>query len=75
MNDWVDEDNTNIVVNLTVLFCKERSNTLFFWHDWTLYKKCYIENDVTISELKHPNKVGYNATSSRVITAEHINDK
>jgi hypothetical protein len=75
MNDWVDEDNNNIVVNLTVLFCKERSNTMFFWHDWSRYEKCYITNDLTIDELRRPNKVGYNVNDSRVMTTEHIINK
>jgi hypothetical protein len=73
INDWVSEKDTNIVANLTEMYCKTRDANWFLWHDWTKYKRCYYYQNMEIIPLfEYPDKVGYNVTLDRMIEGQDI---
>jgi hypothetical protein len=75
IDDWVD-DGTNIVVNLTGIYCKERENSWGLWQSWGKYDLCLAnKSESLVLELKYPNKVGYNVNIDRIVQTENIIDE
>jgi hypothetical protein len=72
MSDWVDDSNSNVIVNLTKMSHKSRT-TVIFWHNWTDYELCtsiddpLIYTNTIVKSLRDHNKIGYNVNRSRIL--------
>jgi hypothetical protein len=79
INKWQEKSRTNIVANMTVMYCKSRSKDGIFSNEWSSYKQCDIvsSQSVAINTAAHyPGQIGYNAHECRLLetTQENINN-
>jgi hypothetical protein len=67
--------NSNVLVNMTEVYCKKRITIAVIFQDWSTYQKCkYKYNEEMIDELRYNNRVGYNINVNRFIREEGIKD-
>jgi serine protease inhibitor len=73
INKWLEERKTNLIVNLTIMYCKKmtkdvESPEIFFKDNWHEYKKCDTsENLKVFSKLKYNGQWGYNVQKGKMI--------
>ncbi len=74
MSNWVDDSNSNVIVNLTKISFKDRDNDWGLWHTWDDYKLCNTISivplqftDLVVTSLRDQNKVGYNVNKDRIL--------
>jgi hypothetical protein len=74
INNWLDESKGNVITNMTVINCKERSlygSKIFFLESeqrWGEYKSCADEFNMDLfGLLDHPKQWGYNVHKDRLI--------
>jgi hypothetical protein len=70
INDWLKKSKTNILINMTAMYCKSRSKDGIFSNEWSDYKQCYIGDSQSIVlniAGYYPNQRGYNAHRCRLL--------
>jgi hypothetical protein len=72
IENWLLEDRKNIIVDLSVLYCKKRTDDGIFSNKWSKYKQCDRYDSESLlrwaTELKSDlkNQKGYNAHEDRL---------
>ncbi len=74
INIWLNENENNVITNLTAINCKERRfyiSKIFFWNNeqrWSEYKSCPDEFNIELMNLlERPNQWGFNVNKERLI--------
>jgi hypothetical protein len=74
INIWLNENENNVITNLTAINCKERRfyiSKIFFWNNeqrWTNYKSCPDEFCIRLlSLIDRPEQWGYIVNKDRLI--------
>jgi hypothetical protein len=74
INIWMKESENNVVANMTVVNCKERSfyiSRVFFWESedrWGEYKSCDDEFNMQLVDwIERPEQLGFNVNKARLI--------
>jgi hypothetical protein len=74
INLWMKESENNVVANMTVVNCKERSfyiSRVFFWESedrWGEYKSCDDEFNMQLVDwIERPEQLGFNVNKARLI--------
>jgi hypothetical protein len=61
---WMKKSRLNIVADLSVMYCKTRTDDGIFSNVWSAYKQCYLGYSQLISDFisgSYPNQMGYEA--------------
>jgi hypothetical protein len=70
IEDWILESKHNIIVDMSAMYCKTRTDDGIFSNVWTKYKQCDISDSSWLlfqaTNLSSYNQKGYNAHKLRL---------
>jgi hypothetical protein len=69
---WLDKSKNNIISNMTVIYCKTRTDDGIFSNVWHPYKKCKLGQPYLASawlSFYYPGQIGYNVHPCRFLEA------
>jgi hypothetical protein len=70
IEDWMKKSRLNIVADLSVMYCKTRTDDGIFSNVWSDYKQCSTAYSKIVSGFisgRYPNQMGYEAYKCNLI--------
>jgi hypothetical protein len=71
VEDWIRESSNNILVDMSAMYCKTRTDDGIFSNVWTKYKQCHAGDSATLLSwaadlAEEEGQIGYNANFIRL---------